>query len=110
MLELLVGALVEVTQKPREEVDIRDRAKVVSRSAGFTRTEWKCLDELIWRESRWDPKAENGSHYGLGQMKHGKPYLKGKPVVQIKKTIKYIKHRYGTPCKALSHHDVKNWY
>ena len=24
-----------------------------------------CLDELNYKESRWNPKAKNGSHYGI---------------------------------------------
>ena len=30
-------------------------------------TEFYCLDELYHRESRWNPKARNGSHYGIPQ-------------------------------------------
>ncbi len=30
-------------------------------------TEFYCLDELYHRESRWNPKAKNGSHYGIPQ-------------------------------------------
>jgi hypothetical protein len=26
-----------------------------------------CLDELNYKESRWNPKAKNGSHYGIPQ-------------------------------------------
>ncbi len=26
-----------------------------------------CLDEIIYKESRWNPKAKNGSHYGIPQ-------------------------------------------
>jgi hypothetical protein len=28
-------------------------------------TEFYCLDELYHHESRWDPSARNGSHYGI---------------------------------------------
>ena len=30
-------------------------------------TEFYCLDELYHKESRWNPKARNGSHYGIPQ-------------------------------------------
>jgi hypothetical protein len=30
-------------------------------------TEFYCLDELYHHESRWNPSARNGSHYGIPQ-------------------------------------------
>jgi len=69
-----------------------------------------CIDELINRESRWDNTANNptSSAYGLFQM------LKtpiGLPLeMQTERGIRYIKYRYDTPCKALQHHNKKNWY
>lgn len=109
MLETLVGAVVEVISEPTK-LSLRQEAKVISRTSGFSRQEWECFEEIIYRESRWDPRAENGSHYGLGQMKNGKHYLKGKPKKQIRKAITYIKSKYGTACVALAHHDRKGWY
>jgi hypothetical protein len=82
--------------------------KAISR--GIRSTELKCLHELIWRESRFDPQAANpnSSAFGLFQQ------LKLDPSTSIKDQIrlgfKYIKHRYGTPCAALTHHDIKGWY
>ena len=79
-------------------------------SRGIRSTELKCLHELIWRESRFDPKAANphSSAFGLFQQ------LKLDPNTgiddQIRLGFKYIKHRYGTPCAALKHHDIKGWY
>jgi hypothetical protein len=65
--------------------------------------EYRCL-ELLWhRESRWDPRADNpkSSAFGIPQMLRLKvldPYL------QIDLGLKYIAHRYKTPCKAWAHH------
>jgi hypothetical protein len=72
--------------------------------------EFYCLDELWYKESRWDHKAKNkrSSAYGIPQL------LKLKetdPFKQIDKGLKYIEHRYdGCACKALAHHKVKGWY
>ena len=72
--------------------------------------EFYCLDELWYRESRWDHKAKNkrSSAYGIPQL------LKLKetdPFKQIDKGLKYIDHRYdGCACKALAHHKAKGWY
>ena len=69
-----------------------------------------CLDELNFKESRWNPKAKNGSHYGIPQGRS--KWLKtATPYQQIDWQLKYIKARYSnSPCKALEHHKIKGWY
>lgn len=89
---------------PREVV--RQRA---SRS-GWKGREWRCLEALVHLESRWNPKAANpnSSARGLFQMLKQKPNL---PVEdQARLGLKYIKSRYGTPCKALRFHTANGWY
>ena len=71
--------------------------------------EFECFNWLIYKESRWDYKAVNGSHYGLGQMR-STWYRDLSPQGQIKATIKYISHRYGDSCKALAHLERKGWH
>ena len=72
--------------------------------------EFYCLDELWYKESRWDYKAKNkkSSAYGIPQLLN----LKEKdPFKQIDRGLKYIDHRYdGCACKALAHHKAKGWY
>ena len=68
-----------------------------------------CLDELNYKESRWNPKAKNGSHYGIPQGRS--KWLKtATPYQQIDWQLKYIKKRYSNPCNALAHHKIKGWY
>lgn len=71
--------------------------------------EFECFNWLIHKESRWDYKAINGSHYGLGQMK-SIWYKNLSPQKQIKASIKYISHRYGDSCTALAHFEAKGWH
>jgi len=71
--------------------------------------EFECFNWLIHKESRWDYKAVNGSHYGLGQMR-STWYRDLSPQGQIKATIKYISHRYGDSCVALAHLERKGWH
>jgi hypothetical protein len=71
--------------------------------------EFQCFNWLIYKESRWDYKAKNGSHYGLGQMR-STWYRDLSPYGQIKASIKYISHRYGDSCKALAHLERKGWH
>jgi hypothetical protein len=71
--------------------------------------EFQCFNWLIHYESRWNPKAKNGSHYGLGQMR-STWYRDLSPQGQIKASIKYIRHRYDDSCKALQHFETKGWH
>lgn len=71
--------------------------------------EYRCL-ELLWdKESRWDPRADNpkSTAYGIPQL------LKLKamdPYIQIDLGLKYIAHRYGKPCNAWSFHKKTGHY
>ena len=71
--------------------------------------EFECFNWLIHKESRWDYKAVNGSHYGLGQMR-STWYRDLTPKRQIKETIKYSLNRYGSVCNALAHLERKGWH
>ena len=72
--------------------------------------EWNALFTLWNRESRWDYTANNphSTAYGIPQMlkmPENTPMLK-----QIDLGLKYIKHRYGSPSKALAFHNRYGWY
>ena len=71
--------------------------------------EFYCLDELYFRESRWNPKARNGSHYGIPQGK-SKYLLKANGFKQVEWGIKYNLNRYGSMCKALEHLNTKGFH
>jgi len=68
-----------------------------------------CLDELNYKESRWNPKAKNGSHYGIPQGR-SKYLSRVDGYKQIDWQLKYIERRYSNPCNALAHHKIKGWY
>ena len=70
--------------------------------------EYKACKLIIYKESSYNPKAVNGSHYGLPQGRT--KYLKtATPQQQIKWFIKYVNSRYGTCQAALAFH-LKNGY
>ena len=71
--------------------------------------EFYCLDELYFKESRWNPNAINGSHYGIPQGK-SKYLLKVDGYKQVEWGIKYNMNRYGSMCKALDHYKTKGWH
>ena len=80
-----------------------------------TYDQFDCYNYLVIKESRWDYKARNGSHYGLGQIKN-KMVLKQTPRQQILFHMKYIGHGYGyvngepNACKAAEHFDSRGWH
>lgn len=72
--------------------------------------ESQCWVELIWRESTFNPKAKNGSHYGLAQMRNEKvKELSARE--QVRWHMRYLDHRYqGSACKALKHLQTRGWH
>ena len=75
----------------------------------YSFTEFYCLDELYHHESRWNPSARNGSHYGIPQGR-SKYLAKVDGFKQVDWGIKYNLHRYGSMCKALNHFKTKGWH
>ena len=71
--------------------------------------EFYCLDYLYFRESRWNPKARNGNHYGIPQGK-SKWLSTVSGYKQVEWGIKYNRNRYGSMCKALDHYKLKGWH
>jgi len=73
-------------------------------------SEYKCLEELYTRESNWRTTAYNKSGaYGIPQLKN--PIIKNMSGIdQVRYGLKYVKHRYSTPCNALSHMKIKGWH
>ena len=71
--------------------------------------ETHCLIELYMAESRLNPKARNGSHYGIPQGR-SKYLATVSGTKQIDWGIKYNLNRYGSMCKALEHYKIKGWH
>jgi len=72
-------------------------------------TEAYCLIELYTAESRLNPLARNGSHYGIPQGR-SKYLATASGTKQIDWGIKYNLVRYGSMCKALEHYKIKGWH
>ena len=81
----------------------------------LTDKQYKCHNEIVYRESRFKHDAVNGSHYGYYQIKskslHKAPYD-----YQVYRYWSYVLHRYGYTeydepdyCKALQHLKTKGW-
>ena len=91
-------AMIKIKQNPKEYA-----------KANLPIHEYKCLSKLYYYESRWNPKARNGSHYGIPQGRS--LWLRdASPIEQVKWGIKYNKARYGNSCKAFLHYQQNNWH
>ena len=106
---VLLGVLCVVSTTPAEANPNIDQYKLYAHSRVINYEQFICLSKIIYKESRWNPLAINGSHFGLGQMR-SKHYRNLDPYRQIDATILYIKGRYGSMCKAWEFHKVKGYY
>lgn len=68
-----------------------------------------CLIDLYTAESRLNPNARNGSHYGIPQGRSKYLATVG-GTKQIDWGIRYNLHRYGSMCNALDHYKRKGWH
>ena len=86
-----------------------DHYKLYAHSRIINYEQYKCLSKIIYKESRWNPQARNGSHFGLGQMR-SEHYRTLDAYRQIDATIKYITLRYGSMCNAWRFHERVGHY
>ena len=112
---VLVGALCLVsTQTAMATIDATKALKSLANKQ-LTDKQYKCHNEIVYRESTWKIDAVNGSHHGYYQMKS--KHIKGKPYdYQFYMYWYYVAHRYGTTkydepnyCAALHHLKTKGW-
>jgi len=81
----------------------------------LTDKQYKCHNEIIYRESRFNIDAVNGSHYGYYQMRsksmQGKPYDYQFYVYWYYVASRYGYTEYDEPnyCLALKHLKTKGW-
>ena len=68
------------------------------------KTQYKCIATLWGKESAWNHLAVSydGSAYGIPQMRN-KRVLHLDANTQVIWGLRYVEHRYKTPCSALRH-------
>lgn len=112
----VIGIGLSMALMPRLEASIVP-TKSVKELANYQLTDkqYKCHNEIVYRESRWNINAINGSHYGLYQGRSKS--LKNKPGdYQFWWYWYYVQNRYGSTkydepnyCLALHHLKTKGW-
>ena len=111
----LVGAM-SIASAPSSQGSIKPYTSLKQLAAyQLTDKQYKCHNEIVYRESRFKFDAVNGSHYGYYQIRskslHKAPYD-----YQFYRYWGYVLHRYGYTeydepdyCKALHHLKTKGW-
>jgi len=107
---------------PTEEKAVQEREWVVEDSKAYAHdvvlswanNQYRCLDKLWTQESNWRSDAYNKVKV-MGKNAGGIPQILGldpktPAPIQIDRGMKYIMHRYGTPCMAWKFHQRKGWY
>lgn len=92
------------------ELDYKEFAAQVARSQyGWGDAQMKCLRALWGKESAWNPEADNphSTAFGIAQML-GETSTDA--FVQIRNGLRYIEHRYETPCNAWEFWELNRWY
>jgi hypothetical protein len=74
--------------------------------------QYRCLDSIIWHESKWDTFAQNGSGaYGIPQawpaskLADAGADWRWNATTQIKWMLWYVTAKYGSACNAAAYRD-----
>ena len=112
-LAVVIGISLSIAGMPRAEASIVPIKLLAAKQ--LTDKQYKCHNEIIYRESRFNIDAVNGSHHGYYQLKvkaiQGSPYD-----YQFWMYWYYVSHRYGVTqydepnyCGALHHLKTRGW-
>lgn len=110
--------VVEV-EKPKGLTPAQARKLAYSKldDYGWSKAEWSCLNWMWGKESAWNYKASSPTKdHGIPQRHMSKDTkaeihaFQSDPVKQITWGLGYIKHRYGSPCKAKAFWEINRWY
>tara|TARA_R110000868_G_scaffold74293_5_gene214772 strand:+ start:4263 stop:4607 length:345 start_codon:yes stop_codon:yes gene_type:complete len=76
---------------------------------GWNDYQFECLDFIWTKESHWNPLADNpiSTAFGIAQML-GEDSRNG--YTQISNGLRYIEHRYSTPCNAMKFWKRNRYY
>ena len=111
---LLTGALCIAFALPNptyaDSQASKDRFKLYLHSRVIKDSQYQCAYKLYMKESKFDSRAVNGSHYGIPQLRNKKlKHLDG--YTQIDWGIRYVAHRYKSDyCLAWAHFKSKGWH
>lgn len=97
---------------------VREVRQWLKKPAQNTWRQWRCLDRLWLNESHWRVRATNPTSgaYGIPQALPGRKMRSAgsdwrtSAMTQVKWGRRYIRARYGKPCRALAFQQRYGWY
>jgi hypothetical protein len=115
-LAVAIGILLSMASMPSSQasIDATKSLKVLANKQ-LTDKQYKCHNEIVYRESRWQIDAVNGSHHGYYQIRsksvQNKPYDYQFYVYWYYVFSRYGYTEYDEPnyCLALKHLKSKGW-
>ena len=104
-----IAMFMPMAHAPAAQIMPIKSVKQYAKEATSNGKQWSCLSKLYGKESAWNHLADNphSSAFGIPQILGLKTL---DPYKQIDLGIKYIKHRYDSPCKAWKFHQKHGWY
>jgi len=114
-LAVVIGILLSIASMPNSQASIdANKSLRVLANKQLTDKQYQCHNQIVHRESSWNIRAVNGSHYGYYQMRTES--MKDKPYdYQFYIYWYYVSKRYGLDyeipdyCKALHHLKTRGW-
>lgn len=113
---IVIGISLSIASADRSEAQNQPNKTIrLLADKQLTNKQYKCHNEIIYRESSWNINARTGSHYGLYQGRS--KYLKNAPAdVQFWWFWYYTANRYGVTkydepnyCVSLAHLKRYGW-
>jgi hypothetical protein len=114
-LAVVIGLSLSMAVMPSSQASIVPLKVLANKQ--LTDKQYKCHNEIVYRESRFDINAVNGSHHGYYQMRSKS--IKNKPYdYQFYIYWYYVASRYGFDksnpdlpdyCNALHHLKTRGW-
>jgi hypothetical protein len=112
-LAVVIGLSLSMAVMPSSQASIVPLKVLANKQ--LTDKQYKCHNEIVYRESRWKIDAVNGSHHGYYQMRTES--MKNKPYdYQFFVYWYYVFSRYGYTeydepnyCLALRHLKTRGW-
>lgn len=118
-IALIVGVAATPAHANSKKEEAKTYAKsYIKKTYGWGPAQFSCLDHVFNYESHWNYKDKNRRYLGIPQVNSGfvrsqgltkKQYMASYKI-QVRVGVKYVKKRYGTPCKAWRHIKKHGWY
>ena len=115
-LAVVIGIALSIASMPSSQASIvPNKSLKILADKQLTDKQYKCHNEIVYRESRWNINAVSGSHHGYYQGRS--EYLKGAPYdIQFWWFWYYTAKRYGITqydepnyCASLKHLKQHRW-